>query len=42
MKDWERKLKDKETHLWKKYSAMEQAINKFNSQGSNLLSNFGG
>ncbi|ATO49118.1 flagellar filament capping protein FliD [Brevibacillus laterosporus] len=42
IKDWEKKLKDKETNLWKKYSAMEQAINKLNSQGSNLLSNFGG
>ncbi|MED1662421.1 flagellar filament capping protein FliD [Brevibacillus laterosporus] len=42
IKDWENKLKDKETHLWKKFSAMEQAINKLNSQGSNLLSNFGG
>ncbi|MBG9800510.1 flagellar filament capping protein FliD [Brevibacillus laterosporus] len=42
IKDWEKKLKDKETNLWKKFSAMEQAINKLNSQGSNLLSNFGG
>lgn len=42
IKDWEKKLKDKETSLWKKFSAMEQAINKLNSQGSNLLSNFGG
>ncbi|AUM66969.1 flagellar hook-associated protein [Brevibacillus laterosporus] len=39
---WEKKLKDKETSLWKKYSAMEQAINKLNAQGSNVLSNFGG
>ncbi|MCR8963020.1 flagellar filament capping protein FliD [Brevibacillus halotolerans] len=38
---WEKKLKDKETSLWKKYSAMEQAINKLNAQGSNLLSKFG-
>ncbi|NKQ20385.1 flagellar filament capping protein FliD [Brevibacillus laterosporus] len=42
IKDWEKKLKDKETSLWKKFSTMEQAINKLNSQGSNLLSNFGG
>ncbi|MBG9787663.1 flagellar filament capping protein FliD [Brevibacillus laterosporus] len=42
IKAWEDKLKDKETYLWKKFSAMEQAINKLNSQGSNLLSNFGG
>ncbi|MCR8997597.1 flagellar filament capping protein FliD [Brevibacillus laterosporus] len=38
---WEKKLKDKETSLWKKYSAMEQAINKLNAQGSNVLSKFG-
>ncbi|MGG3870934.1 flagellar filament capping protein FliD [Brevibacillus laterosporus] len=41
IKAWENKLKDKETSLWKKYSAMEQAINKLNAQGSNLLSKFG-
>ncbi|MDN9009142.1 flagellar filament capping protein FliD [Brevibacillus laterosporus] len=38
---WEKKLKDKETNLWKKFSAMEQAINKLNAQGANLLSKFG-
>ncbi|RAP29596.1 hypothetical protein C2W64_03246 [Brevibacillus laterosporus] len=42
IKDWERKLKDKETSLWKKFSAMEQAINKLNAQSSSILSNFGG
>ncbi|MCR8984012.1 flagellar filament capping protein FliD [Brevibacillus laterosporus] len=41
IKAWEKKLKDKETNLWKKFSAMEQAINKLNAQGSNLLSKFG-
>ncbi|MBU5670955.1 flagellar filament capping protein FliD [Paenibacillus brevis] len=39
--DWERKLKDIETRYYKRFSAMEQAIQKMNSQSSWLSSQLG-
>lgn len=39
--DWERKLKDIETRYYKKFTAMEQAIQKMNSQSSWLSSQLG-
>lgn len=40
--DLERKLKDIETRYYKKFAAMEQAIQKMNSQSSWLVSQLGG
>ena len=37
--DWNRILVDKENQYYKKFSAMETAINRFNSQSSSLFSN---
>lgn len=39
--DWEQKLKDIETRYYKKFTAMEQAIQKMNSQSSWLSSQLG-
>ncbi|MGG1877326.1 flagellar filament capping protein FliD [Paenibacillus cisolokensis] len=39
---WERKLADIETRYYKKFAAMEQAIQKLNSQSSWLFSQLGG
>lgn len=38
IKNWERLLLDKENQYYKKFAAMEKAINKFNSQSSSLFS----
>ena len=38
---WEEKLKDKEDYYYKKFSAMETALAKLNSQTSSLTGLFG-
>jgi flagellar hook-associated protein 2 len=39
---WEDKLLKKENYYWKQFSAMETAMNKYNSQGAWLASQLGG
>lgn len=41
IKDWEQKVKDKEDYYYKKFSAMETALGKINSQQSSLSGLFG-
>ena len=41
IKKWEEKLQDKEDYYYNKFSAMETALSKLNSQTSSLLSLFG-
>lgn len=42
IKKWEEKLEDKEDYYYKKFSSMETALSKLNSQTSSLSSLFGG
>ena len=42
MPQWEEKLEDKEDYYYKKFSSMETALSKLNSQTSSLSSLFGG
>ena len=42
IKKWEEKLQDKEDYYYKKFSSMETALSKLNSQTSSLSSLFGG
>lgn len=42
IKKWEQKLEDKEDYYYKKFSSMETALSKLNSQTSSLSSLFGG
>ena len=42
IKKWEEKLKDQEDYYYKKFSAMESALAKLNSQTSSLTGLFGG
>ena len=42
IKKWEEKLQDKEDYYYKKFSSMETALSKLNSQTSSLSGLFGG
>ena len=41
IKKWEEKLSDKEDYYYKKFSSMESALTKLNSQSSSFSSYFG-